>query len=516
MFDVLALFTVFSLLIILLFLTHKAAKMFQLSAENSRKAVHILMGLTVALFPFIFEHKVTVWALALLSLTLFYSIRHYKNIHASLGDALYRIERRSYGEVYYTLAVALTFNFAPNLSIYILTIFILTFADAFASLFGIRYGKYLISFRGNNKSLEGSFSFLLTTFILALLFTQNLFFALTLSLALTLIELISTRGIDNLLIPLFSLLIFKYFESSETLTLLIFSSVTLILLALIFRYFHTFKIYKHKESVELRYKKELLSSCQLYEKNYFGDLFAKDASALESLLKVLKKSHHELIGPINGSTWKKYRVVTYSDGREPFLLEPTNPTFYPEVFEKHNFKIDEGYYSSIVELHSAKDSRMERVKKRLHEHGIEIRNIDLDNFEHELKSLYTLSCEAFKENPYYSDISEEEFLALYMPYQKIIPAQLAQLVFLDDELIGYMFALIDNQNLILKTIAFKPLKASAGTGLVILDNMAKFALSLGCTHLIYALMHEDNHSAKTANKNATIFRRYALYKWSEK
>lgn len=496
-------------------LTHKAAKKFQLSAENSRKFVHIVMGLTVALFPFIFEHTLSVWILAFLSLAFFYSIRRYQKMSNSFGDALYRIERKSYGEVYYTLAVALTFTFAPDTKTYILTIFILSFSDAIASLVGTRYGTCLFSFRNNIKSFEGSLSFFVTTFVLALLFTQALAFSLFLALVLTVVELLSTKGIDNLLLPLFTLLVFHFFALSSTTTLLLLSFIMFIVLYSLCKYFHIYSIKREDDKLSLEHKGSVLASVKMYDNSIFGELTAKSANALESLLKLLQKSHSELIGPMDGSTWKSYRAVTYSDGREPFLLEPRNPTFFPSVFEKLGFKVQERYFSSVVPLHSAQDERIQRVKSRLEEHGIIIRNIDLDNFEEELKSLYDLSCEAFKDNPYYTHISQEEFFALYMPYKETIPAELVQLVYLNEQLIGYMFALIDKQNLIIKTTAFKPLKASAGTTLVLIDNLAKYALKLGCTDLIYALMHEDNHSAKTANKNAKVFRRYALYKWSE-
>ena len=514
MLDLLAVLIVFTLLVSLLFVTHKGVKILRLSAENSRKSVHILMGLTVLIFPYIFHAVWSVWLLALLSLSLFYALRHYKRVRENLGDALYRIERKSYGEIYYTLAIALSFTLAPDQKSYFAAILTLTFSDALASLVGVRYGHYFVSLMGNKKSLEGSSAFFFTTLLILSFITQNIPLALTLALLLTLIELLSVKGIDNILIPLATLGLLLLLQDQSTLLLLSSSALTALLLFALFRHFHTYSIQETQDRVLLKRRDDVLASLTLFKNNYFGALEAEDADALKELLEYVKLHNAHLIGPIDGSTWHSYRVVTYSDETPPFILEPQNPPFFPQVLEDAGFKVIDQYFSSAVALHSAQDSRIERVKEKLQEHGIHIRPIDLSTFEEELKMLHALSHQAFYNNPHYSEISQEAFIKLYLPFKEVIAAELCQLVFLKEELIGYMFALIDRERLIIKTTAFKPLKASAGTSLVLMDNFARFALKHGCKELVYALMHEDNHSAKTANKNATIFRRYALYEYN--
>ena len=513
MLDLLAVLIVFTLLVSLLFITHKGVKILRLSAENSRKSVHILMGLTVLIFPYIFHEPWSVWLLAMLSLSLFYALRHYKRVRENLGDALYRIERKSYGEIYYTLAIALSFTLAPNQESYMAAILTLTFSDALASLVGVRYGHYLVSLMGNKKSLEGSSAFFFTTLLILFFITQDIPLALTLALLLTLIELLSVKGIDNILIPLATLGLLTLLSGQSALFLLSSSLLSALLLFTLFRRFHTYSIQETEDKILLKKRGKVLASLTLYKNNYFGDLEAKDAHALKELLAYTKLHNAHLIGPINGSTWHSYRVMSYSDGSAPFILEPQNPPFFSEVLEEAGFKVIDQYFSSCVALHSAQDSRIQRVKEKLQEHGIHIRPIDLSAFEEELKMLHTLSHQAFYNNPHYSEISQEAFIKLYLPFKEVIAAELCQLVFLKEELIGYMFALIDGERLIIKTTAFKPLKASAGTSLVLMDNFARFALKHGCKELVYTLMHEDNHSAKTANKNATIFRRYALYEY---
>ena len=40
-----------------------------------------------------------------------------------------------------------------------------------------------------------------------------------------------------------------------------------------------------------------------------------------------------VLGPMDGSTWGKHRLLVESDGRSPFLMEPSNPAHYVDAFE---------------------------------------------------------------------------------------------------------------------------------------------------------------------------------------
>ena len=86
----------------------------------------------------------------------------------------------------------------------------MSISDSFAALVGIKYGKTKIY---GKKSLEGSFSFFISTIIILYMFMNNLspFEYIYISLLITIVELFSFHRInDNLTIPVFAALALNY------------------------------------------------------------------------------------------------------------------------------------------------------------------------------------------------------------------------------------------------------------------------------------------------------------------
>ena len=50
-------------------------------------------------------------------------------------------------------------------------------------------------------------------------------------------------------------------------------------------------------------------------------------------------------GPVEGDTWHRYRLVTWSDGTPPFALEPYSPLEASAPWERAGFTALEGYAS---------------------------------------------------------------------------------------------------------------------------------------------------------------------------
>tara|TARA_B100000676_G_C18075605_1_gene847421 strand:+ start:2111 stop:2377 length:267 start_codon:yes stop_codon:yes gene_type:complete len=86
----------------------------------------------------------------------------------------------------------------------------MSISDSFAALVGVKYGKTKIY---GKKSLEGSFSFFISTIIILYMFMNNLSTIeyIYISLLITLVELFSFHRInDNLTIPVFAALVLNY------------------------------------------------------------------------------------------------------------------------------------------------------------------------------------------------------------------------------------------------------------------------------------------------------------------
>ncbi|MCX7856881.1 MAG: hypothetical protein N2513_02685 [Deltaproteobacteria bacterium] len=94
------------------------------------------------------------------------------------------------------IVVILVFDYKPA----VLSLFILSFADSFASFIGRKIGRKKIL----NKSLEGSLGFYVITFLILYVGGEALSRALLVSLVTTIIELFSEklRIDDNLTVPL--------------------------------------------------------------------------------------------------------------------------------------------------------------------------------------------------------------------------------------------------------------------------------------------------------------------------
>jgi dolichol kinase len=101
-------------------------------------------------------------------------------------------------------------------------IFPMAYGDSLAALVGNRYGKY--KFRiFEEKSLEGSMGMFLGSFLSLMLgmsyfskiyrfeFTSQLIPILAVSLATTLLEAVSPKGLDNILVPVMGAYFFNAF-----------------------------------------------------------------------------------------------------------------------------------------------------------------------------------------------------------------------------------------------------------------------------------------------------------------
>jgi len=192
-----------------------------LPPELSRKSVHVGMGLICASFPWIFSAPWPPLLLAILAVGLLLAMRFIPALSSRFGKILGGVERKSWGEIYFPIAVALTFWLANgNWLLFVVPILILTLADAVGALIGVRYGLSRYQTDEGQKSAEGSFAFFavafLTSHIPLLLFAsigraESLLIALMLGLLVMLLEAISWRGLDNLIIPLGSFLILKLY-----------------------------------------------------------------------------------------------------------------------------------------------------------------------------------------------------------------------------------------------------------------------------------------------------------------
>jgi GNAT superfamily N-acetyltransferase len=227
------------------------------------------------------------------------------------------------------------------------------------------------------------------------------------------------------------------------------------------------------------------------------------------------------IGPMDGSTHNRYRLVSERGTAPAFLLEPDNPGDWPLHFTKNGFNPLANYYSSMQVGFEHDEERYQSLLQHFAAKGITLRQINMAHFEDDLRRIYALVATSFKDNFLATPQSEEDFLAQYRPVQPFIQPELVQLALRGDELLGFVFAIPDwlqaqrdtvVDTLIVKTLAVDPGAASQGLGTLLAGRLSTIAQHLGYRRAIHALMHENNTSRRISQSHhGTIIRRYTLY-----
>lgn len=188
--------------------------------ELVRKSLHISMGSICLSFPWVFQNGMVVSLLAFISTCFIWVIRYWRGFFfARMKSVICSSSRRSYGEFYFPVAVAVTFILSAGEPVsYIVPIAILTFADASSALFGVKWGKHPFKYLPFKKSYEGSLAFFIVAFLvssLGLTFltdmenTHVVLVSLLLAVFTTLIEALCPVGLDNFMVPVGALFILK-------------------------------------------------------------------------------------------------------------------------------------------------------------------------------------------------------------------------------------------------------------------------------------------------------------------
>lgn len=213
-----------------------------LSSEQSRKMVHVGMGLICMTFPWLYQSAVAVQLLAIFAVLSLLALR-FTRLRSTIGSALFSVKRLSVGELLFPIAVAWLFTLSfENPLLYVISLLLLTLADTAGALAGSKYGKRIYQTVSASKSIEGSLAFAATSFICTSLplyhFTElPIFFILLLSLNMALfmmaVEGASGHGFDNIFIPIGSFLLLDYYTELTQQQMLFRSILLLFLLALL-------------------------------------------------------------------------------------------------------------------------------------------------------------------------------------------------------------------------------------------------------------------------------------------
>jgi hypothetical protein len=235
---------------------------------------------------------------------------------------------------------------------------------------------------------------------------------------------------------------------------------------------------------------------------------AEGVALLDEIARRLAgEGYGAVIGPMDGDTWHRYRVVIESDGSPPFALEPVSGAHDRTAFAEAGFVPISEYVSTRGALHDSVGAAPAAMP------DIAVAAWDGSNADRFIDQLFELSLADFSRNRFFKAITRQAFLELYAPVLPLIDPAHVLFAHGPDGLAGFLFGLPDRlegaqpRTVILKTYASR----RRGVGHLLADTFHRRALALGFTHVIHALMHVDNVSRGRSARHATsVFRRYAL------
>ena len=171
-------------------------------SELSRKLIHILVGSFVAFWPYIMSVN------SIRIISVLFTIVVFSSMKFNIFKSIHTVKRDSLGEIYFAISVGLITFINPSHLVYTISLLTMSLADGLAALVGTYYGmnrKYKVY--GRAKTVLGSLTFFIVALVLILIYIDKTGHVislgyLALAAGLTLIENISPKGMDNLLVPL--------------------------------------------------------------------------------------------------------------------------------------------------------------------------------------------------------------------------------------------------------------------------------------------------------------------------
>lgn len=257
-----------------------------------------------------------------------------------------------------------------------------------------------------------------------------------------------------------------------------------------------------------------------------GHYAAREPAAARQLLhsacvRLAREGCTLAVGPMDGSTSRRYRLLSERGSEPLFFLEPDNPDDWPAHFTDSGFSPLAHYYSALQEGIARTDPRASALAAHLAREDIAVRAFDGAHFTEELRRIYRVAAASFQGNPLASPLSEEDFLQQNRPLQPYVRPELVLLAERAGEPVGFVFALPDwcqaqrgeaITTVIVKTIAVHPTSSGRGLATLLVGRLREVAHDLGYTRAMHALMHEDNLSRTLSQTNrGRVIRRYTLY-----
>jgi GNAT superfamily N-acetyltransferase len=229
------------------------------------------------------------------------------------------------------------------------------------------------------------------------------------------------------------------------------------------------------------------------------------------------------IGPIDGSTWQRYRLITEAGIDPPFLFDLQHPLDWPQHFVASGFASFSGYRSTLCEDLAARPDSMTTLEARLiGRRGIHVRPLDMTRLREDLSAIYRLLLVSFQHQLLFTPVSEAAFLEQYSSVLRSVDPSLVLLAEHESTIAGFVFCVPDHlqrergavpDTVIIKTLAVAPAARYSGLGIVLTRRVQNQAHELGYRRAIHAMMRDTGKCGRMSEERhgARLVRRYVLF-----
>ena len=197
----------------MLALTEIVGRLLKINKEITRKVAHIFGGLLGVYFLPVIENELVILLLTVILTFILFLTRHKKIL-----ISVHEVTRETLGSVIFPIPFFICFYFGQQLensAYFYIPVLLLVFSDPAAALAGNVFGWKRYKIGKSVKSLSGNIAFFITSMVIIIyafsLYTDYslmyvLLISVSLSLVVTLFEAVSSRGLDNLSVPLSAVL----------------------------------------------------------------------------------------------------------------------------------------------------------------------------------------------------------------------------------------------------------------------------------------------------------------------
>ena len=223
--------------------TYAARRYCALEPELSRKIMHLALGSSALAFPWLFHSSWPPIAIAAMTIGVLALLRS-GSLGTDASSVVHGVGRRSEGDLYFPIAAAVAFSLSHgDRAVYSIPLLTLTLADTVAAVVGRRFGRTRFPTLDHRarKSAEGSLAFFVVAFLatyaslsafVSVAPVNALLIAAVFGIHVAVIEAASWRGLDNLFVPVFGVLLLRRFlpMDARPLTTLLIVTIALLML----------------------------------------------------------------------------------------------------------------------------------------------------------------------------------------------------------------------------------------------------------------------------------------------